>query len=155
MWIIEQTSRNGVYSHYCTLQNNLFFPDLVIFILESWRKVFLVHLLLWCQGCSRRSRCSSCNFPFCRSLPLTFTSSWVPIWRAVFYTLPLRLWPRFLGSDMLETRRMQSAWNMLNKQGKAHYLYRRQRGGVGWQYGEKWLYRWLCLNVLAHIPHFS
>lgn len=54
-----------------------------------FKKLFLVQRMLWCQGC--HSRCGSCKSLFCRSLPLTFTPSWVPIWRAVFLTLPLRL----------------------------------------------------------------
>lgn len=57
---------------------------LVLFSPPFLKSFFLVQRMVWCQGC--HNRCSSCKSLFCRSLPLTFTPSWVPIWRSVFHT---------------------------------------------------------------------
>ena len=101
MWIIERISRDSLYSQHHAAQKErknifLFHFAFFFFLPHSLLKksCFLVQRMLRCQGC--HSRCGSCKSLFRRSLPLTFTTSWVPIWRAVFLTLPLRLWLRCL-----------------------------------------------------------
>lgn len=69
--------------------------------------LFPLKVIFWYNNCSDAKVATAVAVAlnlFCRSLSLTFTPSWVPIWRSVFHTLQLRLGLRCLSSDEHDSR---------------------------------------------------